>query len=137
MTPRRLFAWLRRDLRAAFSLAFLLALALLALCAPLIAPYPVTAQDVDNTLASPSALHLLGTDDLGREVTLTGIILHVDVRKVGDYDYRFPVVDIEFMTLWPERIDRVYYDYYGMYPPYYWHYPYYGPYDWRYPYRRF
>ncbi len=60
--------WLRRDLRAAVSLAFLLALGLLALCAPLLAPYPVTAQDVDNTLASPSAAHLLGTDDLGRDV---------------------------------------------------------------------
>jgi peptide/nickel transport system permease protein len=68
MMLRRFFAWLRRDMRAAISLAFLLALGLLALCAPLIAPYPVTAQDVDNTLASPSAAHLLGTDDLGRDV---------------------------------------------------------------------
>ena len=72
MTAGRIFhrplAWLRQDLRAAFSLAFLLALLLLALTAPLIAPYPVTAQDVDNTLAGPSALHLLGTDDLGRDV---------------------------------------------------------------------
>jgi peptide/nickel transport system permease protein len=68
MMARRILAWLRRDLRAAFSLAFLLALGLLALSAPLIAPYPVTAQDVDNTLASPSAAHLLGTDDLGRDV---------------------------------------------------------------------
>lgn len=68
MMATRFFAWLRRDLRASFSLAFLLALGLLALCAPLIAPYPVTAQDVDNTLAGPSAAHLLGTDDLGRDV---------------------------------------------------------------------
>lgn len=60
--------WLRRDLRAAVSLAFLLVLGVLALCAPLIAPYPVTAQDIDNTLAGPSAAHLLGTDDLGRDV---------------------------------------------------------------------
>jgi peptide/nickel transport system permease protein len=68
MMATRILAWLRRDLRAAISLAFLLALGLLALSAPLIAPYPVTAQDVDNTLASPSAAHLLGTDDLGRDV---------------------------------------------------------------------
>ena len=47
------FAWLKRDLRAAVSLAFLLALGLLALCAPLIAPYPVTAQDVRE--AAPSS----------------------------------------------------------------------------------
>ena len=64
----RPLAWLRHDLRAALSLAFLLALLLLALTAPLIAPYPITAQDVDNTLAGPSAQHLLGTDDLGRDV---------------------------------------------------------------------
>ena len=73
--------------------------------------------------------------DKGREVTLTGKVIHMDVRKVGEYDYHFPVVDIEFMILWPERRDRIYYDYYGMYRPYYWHYPYYGPY-WRYPYYR-
>lgn len=60
--------WLKRDLRAAVSLAFLLALGVLAVCAPLIAPYPVTAQDMDNALAGPSAAHLLGTDDLGRDV---------------------------------------------------------------------
>lgn len=65
-----------------------------------------------------------------REVTLTGHIIHVDKRKIGDYDYLFPVVDIEFMTLWPKRRDRVHY--YGPYRPYYWRYPFYGPY-WRYP----
>lgn len=68
----------------------------------------------------------------GREVTLTGNIIHMDVRKVGDYDYHFPVVDIDFMILWPKRRNRVYYQ---TYRPYYWHYPYYGPY-WRYPYFR-
>ena len=67
-----------------------------------------------------------------REVTLTGKIIHIDKRKVGEYDYRFPIVDIEFMTLWPVRRDPVYYRY-GPYRPYYWHYPYYGVY-WRYPY---
>lgn len=68
----------------------------------------------------------------GREVTLTGELIHIDVRKVGEYDYHFPVVDFEFMILWPKRRDRVYY---GGYRPYYWHYPHYGPY-WRYPYYR-
>lgn len=66
-----------------------------------------------------------------REVTLTGKIIHMDTRKVGEYDYHFPVVDIEFMTLWPVRREPAYYQY-GPYRPYYWHYPYYGLY-WRYP----
>jgi len=69
----------------------------------------------------------------GREVTLTGKIIHIDVRKVGEYDYHFPVVDIEFMILWPKLKNRVYY---AMYQPYYWNYPYYGPRYWRYPYFR-
>ena len=42
----------------------------------------------------------------GREVTLTGKIIHIDVRKVGEYDYHFPVVDIEFMILWPKRQEQ-------------------------------
>lgn len=67
----------------------------------------------------------------GREVTLTGEIIHMDTRKVGDYDYRYPVVDTEFLTLWPKRQLRV--RLYAPHHPYYWHYPSYGPY-WRYPY---
>lgn len=66
----------------------------------------------------------------GREVTLTGEVIHIDVRKVGEYDYHFPVVDIEFLSLWPKRRQVIHYDFYGPYRPYYWHYPYYG-----YPYR--
>lgn len=69
----------------------------------------------------------------GREVTLTGEIIHLDVRKVGEFDYHFPVVDFDFMILWPKLRDRVYYDHYR---PYYWHYPYYGRHYWRYPYFR-
>jgi peptide/nickel transport system permease protein len=43
-------------------------LLLVALFAGQIAPFPPTAQDVNNTLAAPTAQHLLGTDDLGRDV---------------------------------------------------------------------
>lgn len=68
----------------------------------------------------------------GREVTATGKLIHIDTRKVGEYDYHFPVLDIEFMSLWPERRERMYYDYYGAYRPYYWHYPHDGFY-YRYP----
>lgn len=67
-----------------------------------------------------------------REVTLTGKIVYIDVRKVGDYDYHFPIVDIEFMTLWPVRRYLPHYAY-GPYRPYYWHYPHYGRF-YRYPY---
>jgi peptide/nickel transport system permease protein len=44
------------------------AFALVALLAPLIAPYDPLAQEPANGLASPSSEHLLGTDELGRDV---------------------------------------------------------------------
>ncbi|MEN9317394.1 MAG: hypothetical protein RIS35_3787 [Pseudomonadota bacterium] len=65
---KNFLAWLRSDLRAALSLGFLLLLAVLAIAAPLIAPYGPAVQDLNNTLAEPSALHPMGTDDLGRDV---------------------------------------------------------------------
>jgi len=50
------------------SLFFLVALFVLALLAPVIAPYPPTGQNLSNTLAEPSWQHWMGTDDLGRDV---------------------------------------------------------------------
>jgi peptide/nickel transport system permease protein len=44
-----------------------------AIFAPLIAPYDPFEQDLDNSLASPSWEHLLGTDTVGRD-TLSRII---------------------------------------------------------------
>lgn len=65
---RRLFRWLVTDLRAAMAIMVLLALVVVAIGAPWIAPYRPTAQDVNNMLAAPSPAHLLGTDDLGRDI---------------------------------------------------------------------
>ena len=39
-----------------------------AIFAPLIAPYPPDLQNLNMTNAGPSALHWLGTDDLGRDI---------------------------------------------------------------------
>jgi peptide/nickel transport system permease protein len=65
---RRLFRWLATDLRAALAILVLLALVIIAVGAPWIAPYQPTVQDVNNMLAAPSPGHLLGTDDLGRDI---------------------------------------------------------------------
>src|SRR5512135_91030 len=46
----------------------ILALMLLAAFAPLIAPFDPSRIDTSNILAAPSASHLLGTDELGRDV---------------------------------------------------------------------
>jgi peptide/nickel transport system permease protein len=65
---RRFFRWLATDLRAALAILVLLGLVIVAIGAPWIAPYQPTAQDFNNMLAAPSAGHLLGTDDLGRDI---------------------------------------------------------------------
>ncbi len=40
---------------------------LLAIFAPVVAPYDPRAQDLQNTTAKPSSAHLFGTDELGRD----------------------------------------------------------------------
>jgi peptide/nickel transport system permease protein len=65
---RRLFRWLAGDLRAALAILVLLVLVIVAIGAPWIAPYLPTAQDANNMLAAPGPGHLLGTDDLGRDI---------------------------------------------------------------------
>ena len=51
----------------------ILALTATALFAPLIAPYGPNEQDLNNILAPPSKSHLLGTDEVGRDL-LTRVI---------------------------------------------------------------
>jgi peptide/nickel transport system permease protein len=74
--PRRMASfgrWLLTDIRGAVSLAFLLALLVISILAPLISPYSPTSQDIDASLATMSAQHWLGADDLGRD-TLSRLI---------------------------------------------------------------
>jgi peptide/nickel transport system permease protein len=68
-TPGVAFAkGLVRDRRAALGFALVLIAVLAAIAAPLIAPFDPDIPDFGAALAPPSAMHLLGTDDLGRDV---------------------------------------------------------------------
>ncbi len=49
-------------------LAIVLFLLLMALAAPLLAPYNPIEMNLDNRLQAPSGVHLLGTDELGRDI---------------------------------------------------------------------
>ena len=49
-------------------LAIVVGMSLGALLAPIIAPHPPRAQDLDAALTGPSGSHLLGTDELGRDI---------------------------------------------------------------------
>lgn len=70
VTPEPLVKAPRRkgSLLVGFSLTIVALVVLCALFGQLLAPYPAGAQDLVNTLAGPSPSHLLGTDDLGRDV---------------------------------------------------------------------
>src|SRR5262249_20675143 len=62
---------LRRAARARlapFGAAVLALSVLTALTAPLVAPYDPLVQNLGNTLARPGRAHLLGTDNVGRDV---------------------------------------------------------------------
>lgn len=63
--------YLKKFLRrhtAVISLIFILALVVIAVIAPYIAPYDPAAPDYYNLYSAPSAEHLMGTDEFGRDV---------------------------------------------------------------------
>jgi peptide/nickel transport system permease protein len=73
VSPVRAQRWkvLRRAARARlapFGAAVMALAVLIALAAPLVAPYDPLAQNLGKTLASPGREHLLGTDNVGRDV---------------------------------------------------------------------
>lgn len=59
---------LSRNSSAVIGFVVAVLLALMAIFAPLIAPYPYDKQDLLHTRAAPSAEHIFGTDELGRDV---------------------------------------------------------------------
>ena len=68
----------------------------------------------------------------GREITATGAIRNITVRKVEDFNYRYPVIDVDTLVLWEKRRQVTVYRNYGgpwMYR-YPWGYPYWGYRGW-------
>jgi peptide/nickel transport system permease protein len=63
-----LWRWMRSDLRAVFSIAYLVLLVLVSIFAPFVAPYSPLDGDASRLLLEPSWQNWLGTDDLGRDV---------------------------------------------------------------------
>lgn len=58
----------RENRTAVISFILIVLMALAAICAPLLTPYTETDMDLLHRLAAPSAAHLLGTDEGGRDV---------------------------------------------------------------------
>lgn len=79
---------LRRNKAAVFGLIIIVILTTLAILAPVISPYDPNQQSLSSALEPPSAEHLFGTDNLGRDI-LTRLLyggrisLMVGVLAVG------------------------------------------------------
>ena len=64
----RLARQFRHNTKAMVGLVIVLSLVLVALFAPLITPYSVSETNLDDRTEGPSADHLFGTDELGRDI---------------------------------------------------------------------
>ena len=64
----KLLRLLRENKVAAFSAVLILIFVLAAVFAPFLAPYDPKQMDIMNRLSAPSAEHLLGTDEGGRDI---------------------------------------------------------------------
>ncbi|MBF4808040.1 MAG: ABC transporter permease, partial [Lancefieldella rimae] len=58
----------KRNRLGVFCLIVVGLLVLIALFAPVLAPYDFKAQELSNMLAKPGAAHLFGTDEFGRDI---------------------------------------------------------------------
>jgi peptide/nickel transport system permease protein len=65
---RRSLRILARNRMAMAGAAIIAIWAIVAIAAPIIAPYDALAQKIEDRLSPPSATHLFGTDELGRDV---------------------------------------------------------------------
>ncbi len=82
--PNRLISFLRRNLplSVALGVVWLAAMVLTAVFADIIRPFNITAMDLSSRLSAPGGLkHLLGTDELGRDV-LSRLIQSIRVSLV-------------------------------------------------------
>lgn len=63
-------AWYRfcRNKLGLFGLVIILIMVLFALVGPMFIPFDYSTQDLTNMYASPDAVHLMGTDNLGRDL---------------------------------------------------------------------
>ena len=88
---RRALRRFRRHRLAVFGAILLGIMALLAIAAPIVAPYPYEEQDLERFREQPSGTHWLGTDAFGRDV-LSRLIyggrvsLSVGLVAVGIYE---------------------------------------------------
>jgi len=64
----------------------------------------------------------------GRMLTVVGTVAGSEIRKVGEFDYEYVILQAETGRLWPVKQPGYYSDDYYWYDPWYPWYPWYAPY---------
>jgi len=106
-TNRRIGRMLISSPTAILSLVWLVGLILASLSAPLWLPYGPLAQDLNAVLQGPSARHLLGTDELGRDLFSRIVTAAAPTMLIA---LLTPIVGVAItipLTLWAARYRRV------------------------------
>lgn len=106
-TDRRLGRLLRSSPTAIISLLWLLGLTVASLTAPLWLPYGPLEQDLTAVLQGPSAAHLLGTDELGRDLLSRIVTAAAPTMLIA---LLTPIVGVAVaipLTLWAARSRRI------------------------------
>ena len=90
----------RRHPAGAVAAAYLVALIVVGVFAPQIAPYPLGKQDLHDVLSGPSSAHWLGSDTLGRDL-LSQLIYSIRPSLVATFEALvvFVVVGVTFGVL--------------------------------------
>jgi outer membrane lipoprotein len=86
-------------------------------------------EDTGRFLAESERILDPALYEKGRQVTLSGRVLGELTRPLGDSIYRYPLLEVRAIYLWPKHdpyADRIYSPYHYPYWPYY--HPYYYPY---------
>lgn len=87
-------------------------------------PYWETDEVAGRFIACRQGFYDPALFQADREVTFTGRLAGYESRKIGGYDYRFPLLEAEVVYLWPvrDRVDVVHRPYpYYMGSPWWWY----------------
>jgi outer membrane lipoprotein len=90
----------------------------------------VTDTTLGRFIACTDGFHDPEVYAKGREVTVVGQIQSIEDRKIEEFAYRYPVLEVTDLVLWEKRKTVMHYNNYydPFYYPYYWGRPYWGGY---------
>lgn len=91
MSLKAIFNRFTKEKLAVISFIFLIIIIILSILAPYIVPYDPLKQDLSKVMESPSMQHILGTDELGRDVLSRLLMGTKSALKAGFFAILIPL----------------------------------------------